>query len=64
MDTPLAKETYNYFTTKLQVLIRNIVVFTVESAEEKDAFIQAAIKTKIRELIDFATSINVEETSI
>ena len=61
MDDLIAKDAYKYCTTKLQILIHDIKIFEVESAEEKDAFIMAAMKTDIRKLIDFATSIIVKK---
>ena len=55
MDSPLAKEAYNYCIDKLTEISKLDVVFDVESAEEKDIYIKAALKTEIRPLIDFAT---------
>ncbi len=58
MKSPLAQEAYNYCIDKLSKLDKNII-FEVEDVEEKDAYINAAIKTGQRELIDFATKIKV-----
>lgn len=61
METPLAKEAYQYCITKLPLLIRN-TGFSLESAEEKDAYVTATMKTGLRELIDFATQIEITKT--
>lgn len=58
MKSPLSKEAYDYCITKLTVLSKN-VVFEVEEAEEKDAYLKAALNTGIREIIDFVTQIKV-----
>ena len=58
MKSPLAKEAYNYCIDKLSKLDKNII-FEVEDAEEKDAYVKAALNTKQRELIDFTTKIRV-----
>lgn len=58
MKSPLAKEAYNYCITKLTMLSKE-VGFRVEDAEEKDAYLKAALNTGNRELIDFATQIQV-----
>lgn len=60
MNTPLAKEAYEYCTIKLSELIKDVTL-VVESIEEKDAFVLAAMKTGIRELIDFTTKIEVRK---
>lgn len=59
MDSPLSKEAYNYCISKLKELI-NGTEFEVEFADEKNAFIEAAMRTEIRELIDFAINIKVK----
>ena len=60
MDTPLAKEAYNNCVTKLIAMSKGIV-FEVEEADERDAYIKAALKTGEQELINFATQIKVRE---
>lgn len=60
MDSSLAKEAYGYCIMRLLHLIKN-VDYTAEYSEEKDIFVKAALKTGIRELIDFATGIKVKE---
>ena len=60
MDTPLAKEAYNICVTKLIAMSKGIV-FEVEEADERDAYIKAALKTGEQELINFATQIKVRE---
>ena len=55
MDSPLAKEAYNYCIDKLTEIFRRDVIFEVESAEEKDIYLKAALKTEVRLLIDFVT---------
>ena len=59
MNTPIAKEAYDYCTSKLLILIKDIE-FEVEYAEEKDTYVMAAMKTNLRELIDFTTSITIK----
>ena len=56
MDSPLAKEAYNYCIDKLTEMSKQDVTFEVESAEEKDIYIKAALKTEVRPLIDFTTN--------
>ncbi|MBO4483037.1 MAG: hypothetical protein J5735_04395 [Prevotella sp.] len=56
MDSPLAKEAYNYCIDKLTEISKQDVIFEVESAEEKDIYIKAALKTEVRPLIDFTTN--------
>lgn len=58
METPMAKEAYDYCIMNLSVLCKN-VIFEVEFAEEKDAYMKAALKTGNRELIDFVTQIKI-----
>lgn len=58
MKSPLAKEAYDYCITKLTMLSKE-VGFGVEDAEEKDAYLKAALNTGNRELIDFVTQIKV-----
>lgn len=58
MKSPLSEEAYNYCITKLTALSKD-VVFGVEDAEEKDAYMKAALNTGNREIIDFVTQIKV-----
>jgi len=60
MDSPLAKEAYGYCINKLLALGKGIL-FEVEDAEERDAYIKATLKTGHQELINFATQIKVRE---
>ena len=54
LNSESAKEAYQYCTTTLIELCDN-VVFYVEKVEEKDLYVQAALKTGNRKLIDFTT---------
>ena len=56
MDSPLAKEAYNYCIDKLTEILKPNIIFEVESAEEKDTYLKAALKTEMRLLIDFVTN--------
>ena len=58
MNTPLAKEAYNNCVNKLIAMSKGIV-FEVEEADERDAYIKAALKTGEQELINFTTQIKV-----
>ena len=60
MDTPLAKEAYDYCIAKLLSLGKG-VIFEVENAGERDAYIKATLRTGHQELINFATQIKVRE---
>ena len=41
---------------KKWIMSKQDVTFEVESAEEKDIYIKAALKTEVRPLIDFTTN--------
>lgn len=64
MDSPLAKETYNYCFDKLTEIFKKNVIFEVESAEEKDIYLKAALKTEMRQLIDIVTNQVVVKSTV
>lgn len=61
MDSPLAKEAYDYCVSRLLSLTKDIT-FVVEDKAEKDSYIKAILKTGENGLMDFATRITVKES--
>ena len=61
MDSPLAKEAYEYCISRLILLTKDIT-FEVEDKAEKDLYVKAIIKTGENDLMDFATRIIVKES--
>ncbi len=63
MDTPLAKEAYEYCITRLLAIGKGII-FEVENPEERAAYIKATLRTGHQELINFATQIKIRDKKL
>lgn len=61
MDSPLAKEAYDYCISRLILLTKDIT-FVVEDKAEKESYIKAILNTGEKDLMDFATRITVKES--
>lgn len=61
MDSPLAKEAYDYCLSRL-ILLTKDNTFVVEDKAEKDSYIKAIIKTGENDLMDFPTRIIIKES--
>lgn len=61
LNSSLAQDAYQYCIDSLNDLCDNNNGFAVEKAYEKDLYVQAAIKTGNRKIIDYTERIHIQE---